>query len=216
MMILQFLRICSGDYSDHVIETLTSSLSLVNQETLSLWVSGVEVDEIPLIDVIQKDESGGASLFREIIKLSVSKKKPSALVMHYFDRFASATFKGFVSETIGTQAAMDCIDSIRLFEELQGFHIPSMIEWITNLNTQDTITNSDEIKVMTYHVAKGLESKAVILPWIEDTIFPRDPFDQKSVQDALRLFYVGVTRTQSALIVMQSGDTIFNRGNKWK
>lgn len=56
----------------------------------------------------------------------------------------------------------------------------------------------DQLNLMTLHSSKGLEFQAVIMVGLEDGVFP-STYDKTEVQlqEAARLFYVGVTRAKS-------------------
>ncbi|PTR16336.1 ATP-dependent DNA helicase Rep/DNA helicase-2/ATP-dependent DNA helicase PcrA [Nitrosospira sp. Nsp2] len=59
----------------------------------------------------------------------------------------------------------------------------------------------DQINLMTLHSSKGLEFEAVIMIGLEDSAFP-NPFDYKNeeqLEEAVRLFYVGVTRAKTQI-----------------
>ena len=56
----------------------------------------------------------------------------------------------------------------------------------------------DQLNLMTLHSSKGLEFQAVIMVGLEDGVFP-STYDttEVKIQEAARLFYVGVTRAKS-------------------
>ena len=56
---------------------------------------------------------------------------------------------------------------------------------------------------MTLHSSKGLEFQAVIMVGLEDGVFP-SKYDntQEKLEEAARLFYVGVTRAKSMIHLM--------------
>ncbi len=59
----------------------------------------------------------------------------------------------------------------------------------------------DQINLMTLHSSKGLEFEAVIMIGLEDGAFPNS-FDYKNeeqLEEAVRLFYVGVTRAKTQI-----------------
>ena len=63
--------------------------------------------------------------------------------------------------------------------------------------------NADGIVMMTLHNAKGLEFPVVFLTGLEDGLFPlaRAFDDPAMLEEERRLFYVGVTRAESKLII---------------
>ncbi|APX68550.1 MULTISPECIES: 3'-5' exonuclease [unclassified Brucella] len=74
----------------------------------------------------------------------------------------------------------------------------------------DVWVDGPSLYVGTYHSAKGLEFDAVILPFMEDSLFP-DPSqvidfgDEEADANDGRLLYVGVTRAKSNLIITFKG-----------
>ena len=61
----------------------------------------------------------------------------------------------------------------------------------------------DQINLMTLHSSKGLEFEAVIMIGVEAGAFPSN-FDRtpEQLEEAARLFYVGVTRAKSTVHLM--------------
>ena len=62
------------------------------------------------------------------------------------------------------------------------------------------------LTIVTLHSAKGLEFPVVIMPMLDDGVFPRFSIDAGSAEwrEQRRLFYVGVTRTMNDLHVVYS------------
>jgi superfamily I DNA/RNA helicase len=88
-----------------------------------------------------------------------------------------------------------------------------------SLNTgQDQLEDIDAISLLTFHAAKGLEFDKVILMGIEDNNMPgfhamREDIDDdrpisKKVEEQRRLFYVGITRAKTELLLT----AVKNRG----
>lgn len=61
--------------------------------------------------------------------------------------------------------------------------------------------NPDQINLMTLHGSKGLEFQAVIMVGLEEGDFPNryDLANNESLQEASRLFYVGITRAKNQI-----------------
>ena len=78
---------------------------------------------------------------------------------------------------------------------------------------------ADAVTMMTLHNAKGLEYPVVYLTGLEDGLFPlaRAYEDPSKLEEERRLFYVGITRAESALILShaetrrRNGETIMSR-----
>ena len=78
---------------------------------------------------------------------------------------------------------------------------------------------ADAVTMMTLHNAKGLEYPIVYLTGLEDGLFPlaRAYEDPSKLEEERRLFYVGITRAESALVLShaetrrRNGETIMSR-----
>jgi len=78
---------------------------------------------------------------------------------------------------------------------------------------------ADAVTMMTLHNAKGLEYPVVYLTGLEDGLFPlaRAYDDPSKLEEERRLFYVGITRAESALMLShaetrrRNGETMMSR-----
>lgn len=63
--------------------------------------------------------------------------------------------------------------------------------------------NSDRVQILTMHGAKGLSSKVVFIPGLEETIFPNKRRAAKPglVDEGARLAYVSITRARAAVFL---------------
>jgi ATP-dependent DNA helicase Rep/DNA helicase-2/ATP-dependent DNA helicase PcrA len=65
----------------------------------------------------------------------------------------------------------------------------------------------DQINLMTLHSSKGLEFEAVVIVGLERSIFPSSQArTQEQLEEAGRLFYVGLTRAKSMVHLMYDSD----------
>ena len=89
--------------------------------------------------------------------------------------------------------------------EVKDKSIGSYLQQITLLTDADTDKNADTdaVKLMTVHAAKGLEFKCVYVVGMEENLFPSSMalFDREGLEEERRLFYVAVTRAKERLWV---------------
>lgn len=89
--------------------------------------------------------------------------------------------------------------------------IAEFLSVIMLINPQDKLTNADAVSLLTFHSAKGLEFKKVIIMGMEDDSVPSffayktDDYDDRSVEKKMdeqkRLLYVGLTRAKDEIIL---------------
>ncbi len=88
--------------------------------------------------------------------------------------------------------------------------IAEFLSYISLINPQDQLTDIDAVSLLTFHSAKGLEFKKVILMGLEDENMPSffayktdDNDDRpvaKKIEEQKRLLYVGITRAKEEVI----------------
>ncbi|TDH20637.1 ATP-dependent DNA helicase [Segetibacter sp. 3557_3] len=86
--------------------------------------------------------------------------------------------------------------------ELGEKNLGSYLQQITLLtDADDDKENSDVVKLMTIHAAKGLEFACVFVGGIEETLFPNGMAinTREELEEERRLFYVAVTRAKKHL-----------------
>ena len=86
--------------------------------------------------------------------------------------------------------------------ELGDKSLGSYLQQITLLtDADDDKENSDVVKLMTIHAAKGLEFSCVFVGGIEETLFPNAMAinTREELEEERRLFYVAVTRAKERL-----------------
>jgi len=82
--------------------------------------------------------------------------------------------------------------------------VQAFLEEITLMHNHNTQENgNDHVQLMTLHAAKGLEFPVIILAGLEENVFPstRSRYDDASLEEERRLFYVGLTRAQERVII---------------
>jgi len=81
------------------------------------------------------------------------------------------------------------------FESLDAF-----LEHVSLVMDSDAKLEGDQVTIMTYHAAKGLEYDVVIMPGWEEGLFPNqralDESGNEGLEEERRLAYVGITRAR--------------------
>ncbi len=102
---------------------------------------------------------------------------------------------------------------------LQGFL--DQIALVSNLD--DDRKNSDEVTLMTYHSAKGLEFPLVFMAGMEEGLFPHGNAlqEEQGIAEERRLCYVGITRAMDQLVMTGTamrtnfGNRIYNTESRF-
>lgn len=90
----------------------------------------------------------------------------------------------------------------------KDWSIKQFVHWFNFREVQDELEDSDiknKVKLMTVHIAKGLEFEAVIIPFCNSDTWPNrrsDPDEER------RLFYVAITRAKSYLYFTRAQEDI--------
>lgn len=81
--------------------------------------------------------------------------------------------------------------------------MPAFLDEIATLEDDDD--TDGKVKLMTVHAAKGLEFPVVILPDLDEEVFPcKRAMEEDGVEEERRLFYVAVTRAMYRLYLFGS------------
>lgn len=149
-------------------------------ETLSLAAKGGNLGfRIPAI--VQRYEEAMAKV-GELSNLSTAD-----LVDEIFPEERSATAD---LRALALEALAEDIEHVELLDQ--------MIEAIT----QEVVPQDPEfVRVMSLHKSKGLTSPVVLVAGAINGILPMDPTDDVAVEEARRLFYVGITRAADELVI---------------
>lgn len=117
------------------------------------------------------------------------------LASHYKDDYEDR--KGNISELANVLKAL----------EAAGKPFSEFLEDTVLSSDQDRIGNSDSVKVMTIHAAKGLEFSVVFLMALEEEIFPsgRARENPSALEEERRLLYVAITRAKERLYLSSAG-----------
>lgn len=101
------------------------------------------------------------------------------------------------------------INQIDAYMKVEGASLEEFVQNVTLMSAQDEIEeDSDYVKLMTIHTAKGLEFNNVFVFGLVDLIFPSSRTIQESydgIEEERRLFYVAITRARKRLFLSTSG-----------
>ena len=90
--------------------------------------------------------------------------------------------------------------------ERSGKTFLEFLEESSLAQAQDTIEETNSVKIMTVHASKGLEFPVVFIAGVDEGIFPsgRSFEDPEALEEERRLFYVAVTRAKEKLFITRS------------
>ena len=93
---------------------------------------------------------------------------------------------------------------VEYVEEIPEARLENYLQEIALLSEIDNYDQSEErVTLMTIHAAKGLEFEFVLLPGLEEGLFPigQTGSDEEELEEERRLFYVAVTRAKRVLTI---------------
>ena len=114
------------------------------------------------------------------------------------------------------------LEWVSSFEKLEVDEaVSSFLSALALVHAQDSLTTINAVSLLTFHAAKGLEFRKVIIIGMEDDHMPSffakkeaDPLDDRSVNKKMdeqkRLLYVGITRARDELLLI----AVKNRNGK--
>ncbi len=108
--------------------------------------------------------------------------------------------------------------SMRIYEEENpSMSLEEFLQQISLLTDMDRNNNTNSVKLMTVHSAKGLEFKIVFVAGLEDGLFPHSKSfdDSERLEEERRLFYVAVTRAEKMLFLTMAGYRRSFAGRGW-
>ena len=76
----------------------------------------------------------------------------------------------------------------------------------SNPKKKNSNKNENAVKLTTVHSSKGLEASVVFLIGVDNEKFPSS---KNSLEEEIRLFYVGITRAIDKLIVSSTNPSVF-------
>ncbi|NPA17371.1 MAG: UvrD-helicase domain-containing protein [Aquificae bacterium] len=116
----------------------------------------------------------------------------------YFE-YLEGKYKDWEDRVANVQELFNALKEV----ERSGKTFSEFLEDSALSQAQDTIEDSNTVKIMTVHAAKGLEFPVVFVAGVEEGIFPsgRSFEDPEQMEEERRLFYVAVTRAKSRLFI---------------
>ena len=190
------------------IEGLTGKARRENTSIFEAITGGKEQDFKNMILDIQK-ESENLSL-TELIDLVLEKSKMKEELEKVHTLEADIRLENLMEFRSITENYQNVTGSVNLQDFLEEV---SLIADITEHKEEN-----DEITLMTFHSAKGLEFKVVFMVGMEDGLMPHmNSFDEENgIEEERRLCYVGITRAKERLYLtnakmrMLYGKEMFN------
>lgn len=114
----------------------------------------------------------------------------------------------------GTEDSAHRVDNLREFYTLAANHtrqnphlsIEEFLNSISLFTDQDSIKDTEVVKLMTVHTSKGLEFPIVFIVGLEDGTFPhfKSIGRTKELEEERRLFYVALTRAEEKVYLSHS------------
>jgi DNA helicase II / ATP-dependent DNA helicase PcrA len=154
----------------------------------------------------------GAFLSRQTARQMVAslRRKSSTSVATEVGRLAErAGYSETLPDGLGEQEVTrqnDLGRFIRLAEEFDD-GTRTCVEFVADIEGRFGTEGGRGVNLLTYHRAKGLEFEAVFLPQLQDGELPfRRSKSEDAIAEERRLFYVGITRAKSALMISWVND----------
>lgn len=180
-----------------------------DQATLTWLEIAGKILEAPLLSSSKKEV---LHQFTEIFKNLTSQSSAVETISHIL---TSIDYRTYIKTAYEPQEAFERLENIK--ELINAVHYFASQDKITLEAVLDEISLLQEkadkdsekdpgITLMTLHAAKGLEFSNVIIPGLEEGLFPsmRTSYDINEIEEERRLFYVGITRACNRLLITHS------------
>ncbi len=111
-------------------------------------------------------------------------------------------------------SSQEAVESLRILKQLADNFEGDIKGFLDVLSLERGIDHSilagDRVALMSLHAAKGLEWPVVFITGCEDRLIPCSLFGTKDDEEERRLFYVGMTRARSRLILSHATKRTIN------
>ncbi|MEI8218875.1 MAG: 3'-5' exonuclease, partial [Elusimicrobiota bacterium] len=194
--------------------TIDALDKLATEKNCSLWQA-----------MMTTNDKKGLTIFRGIIEeLRATKdahtvKEIAALVLEK-TRFVEDIKS---EDTIESRSRVENI--YELMSAIDEFESRSPDKTLAGYLTQVSLVNdidewteeTDRVTLMTLHLAKGLEFKAVFVTGLEEGLFPigETAFDETNLEEERRLMYVGMTRAKEHLYLTWAAERRVYGKTRW-
>lgn len=149
----------------------------------------------------------------EALAAKVKEQKPSEAVRWLLDVTSFIRHLEEASDLLKDdriENVEELVSALKEFEERERGDMQTFLERQALQSDQDELNGkaveTDSVKLMTIHSAKGLEFPVVFIVGLEDGYFPHElsKGNEMEVEEERRLLYVGMTRAMEKLVVTNS------------
>jgi len=161
-----------------------------------------------------KTQKLGFNHLYELLSLPHSQKASSSIfdtIIHQID-YSSYLRKNYTDKELTNKLenVQELLTAVRSFE--QEHPVAQLPDFLEHVMLMQEHTESDEskpvqqVKMMTLHGAKGLEFDFIIMPGLEEQLFPsaRAMSTNAEMEEERRLMYVGLTRAREYVLLTNS------------
>lgn len=193
-----------------VVNTPTRGLGPTSVERFLRWQEGTGLTiidalfEVELCNQLQtRAKKGFFALGEMLVKLREYSEE--AKIAELIDMIIRRTeYEQFIND--GTPSAEARLENLKelqsVAKEYESLGLSTFLEEVALVSSMDEDEDeTDNVTLMTFHAAKGLEFPVVFMGGMEESIFPhsRALFDQDEMEEERRLCYVGMTRAREEL-----------------
>ncbi len=151
-----------------------------------------------------------SNIYRELVNESY--QMPIDSLIKYIIRISG--YKEFLENSgeEGMERLENIYELVGVAEKYGGLENPRMalqifLEEVSLISDQDEIIEEENsVKLMTVHAAKGLEFSVVLIPGLEEGLFPhsRGLISKEDLEEERRLFYVALTRARERIFLFST------------